>query len=189
MDLGSINWGDAPTWFGSVAGAAALGFTAFTVRQQTNQLRAQQELNKEQLEIFRLERKALAAEVRDRHTAQARGVKFSLQKSAGQDFPDGPDSAWYSAEVTNQSDEAITDVTVDYNGWEEPQAARLSPDHILMDQPCVMGPGHVVAFSSQPTHIDRLEHIHPTCQFKDAAGVSWTLDQDGRLTEDLSTHP
>jgi hypothetical protein len=189
MVLGSIDWGDAPTWFGSVAGAAALGFTAFTVRQQTKQLRAQQELNEEQLKNLRLEQKALAAEVRDRHTAQARRVKFSLQTTPGQDFPDGPESCWYSAEVTNQSDEAVTDVTVDYDGWEEPQAARLRPDHILMDQPCVVGPGHVVAFASQSMHIDRLEEIYPTCTFKDAAGVRWILDTDGRLTEQTSTVP
>ncbi|MFE5757514.1 hypothetical protein ACFQ7M_19565 [Streptomyces massasporeus] len=184
MDLSWIQWGDAPTWFGSVAGAGALVFTAYTVRQQTRQLKEQQDFTREQMQNLLLERKALAAEVRDRHTAQARQVTFVFQIVAGEDFPDGPECCWYSAEVTNESDEAITNLTVDYGGLEELQAARLRPDSRLMDLPCVAGPGHKVAFSSQATYLERLDEIYPTCTFTDAAGVDWTLTQDGRLVEE-----
>ncbi|MFE1024954.1 hypothetical protein ACFW5I_10365 [Streptomyces sp. NPDC058818] len=154
------------------------------MRQQTKQLAAQQEINKEQLENLRLERKALQAEVRDRHTAQARKVKFTFEIVPGEDFPDGPNSCWYSAHVTNDSDEAIRNLTVDYQGLEEVQAARLKPDTQLMEQPCTAGPGHEVVFSSQTTFIDHLYNIFPKCHFTDAAGVDWVLDQDGHLVED-----
>ncbi|WML79196.1 hypothetical protein [Streptomyces sp. VNUA74] len=184
MDLDWIQWGDAPTWFGSVAGAVALGFTAFTVRQQTKQLAAQQKINEETLENLRLERKTLQSEVRDRHTAQARQVKFTFELVPGDDFPDGPESCWYVAHVTNSSDEAIINLTVDYQGLEEPQAVRMKPDGGLMDQPCTAGPGHEVVFSSQHTYMGRLDQIYPRCLFTDAAGVDWVLDQDGRLVED-----
>jgi hypothetical protein len=78
MDLSWIQWGDAPTWFGSVAGAGALVFTAYTVRQQTRQLKEQQDFTREQMQNLLLERKALAAEVRDRHTARVRTSRTVL---------------------------------------------------------------------------------------------------------------
>ncbi|WP_435246358.1 hypothetical protein [Streptomyces sp. NRRL F-5630] len=187
MNLGWIEWGDAPTWFGSVAGALALGFTAFTVRQQSKQLKEQQDFTAEQVQNLVLERDLLRAEVQDRQSAQARQVRFKVEFKTGEGFPFEPESAWWATTVVNDSDRAIDSAYVEFGGLEEPQAVRLVPSQQMMDLYCVVGPGHEVAFSSRPSSEDRLEASPPVLTFTDAAGLSWRLTEDGRLRRDSSS--
>lgn len=79
--MSSIDWGDAPTWIGTVFAAAA--FTLATLLSQRRQIQDQQAFIGEQLLNLRAEREALAAAAGERRSAQARQVTLRTRLLIG----------------------------------------------------------------------------------------------------------
>ncbi|MFI5685888.1 hypothetical protein [Streptomyces sp. NPDC051636] len=77
-----INWGDVPTWLGTLFAAAAAGAAVWTMKSQRDQIREQRVFIGEQSATMALERAELRAAAEDRRWAQARRVRMMQRRLA-----------------------------------------------------------------------------------------------------------
>jgi hypothetical protein len=166
--LSSIDWGDAPTWIGTVFGAAAAAFTLATLLSQRRQIQDQQAFIGEQLVNLRAEREALAAAAGERRSAQACQVTLRTRLVIGPEGPEDPDGYFFQVVVTNNSDRAITGVEADFGDLTAPQSpATRVTDRRIVDVPAGIGQCHAYVFASESSYLDRLEDVAVTAVFTD----------------------
>ncbi|MFD7884079.1 hypothetical protein ACFV3N_16770 [Streptomyces bauhiniae] len=200
--MGSVQWGDVPTWVASVfAGAAAL-FAYQTITSQRQQIGEQQEFIAEQTRFMgeqqqnlEMERAELRAAAEDRRTAQAKGVDMHARKAGASTDGQGqatPDDHWVVT-VVNDSDAPIRQVEVRfgdaYNSAEVYEwNKRWNPEaHVrgdtLMQLVDLIGPGRTVRFQSPHYSHQTVHNNPPTLYFTDDGGARWALDSRGDLKE------
>ncbi|WP_330339395.1 hypothetical protein [Streptomyces sp. NBC_00557] len=188
-----INWGDVPTWLGTVFAAAAAGAAVWTLKSQRDQIREQRVFIAEQSATMALERAELRAAAEDRRWAQARRIRMT-QRKAGATTDQGeavPDNHWVVL-VTNDSDAPVKDVEVRFGtAYTAAQAQLIRAATLRPDQPGelltvpvhLLGAGRTVQFLSQRYSPATVHNNPPTLYFTDDSGVRWSLDSHGDLKE------
>ncbi|WP_406168348.1 hypothetical protein [Streptomyces sp. NBC_00996] len=174
--MSPINWGDAPTWLGTMFAAAAAGAAVWTLKSQRDQLDEQRVFIGEQSATLALERHELLAAARDRREAQARKIQLAAQDPE-------------YVQVINGSDDPITEVHCVTRGMPAFHAIEVAPGEgvgtgILAD--LIRGTSEV--------HVERLGvgreawfHVMTNergtvhVSFTDAAGNKWIRDDAGGL--------
>ncbi|MEU7431076.1 hypothetical protein AB0B07_09495 [Streptomyces sioyaensis] len=176
--MSGIDWGDAPTWFGSVFAAAAASFAYMTIKSQREQIEEQRIFIAEQSETLQLEREALRAAAVDRRETQARTVRVYIPSSS------------HLLRVHNDSNSPIHDVTgvcgdVTALVAEEMDSMCRDTDSRVGDvrggervPVSLMGAGRSYAFSRPDTAL-----VWTGALFTDNDGVRWSLDLNGQLQE------
>ncbi|MFC4500661.1 MULTISPECIES: hypothetical protein [Streptomyces] len=182
--MSAINWGDAPTWAGTVFAAAAAAAAIWTLKSQRDQIDEQRDFIAEQRTLIAdqsatlaLERAALIDAAEDRKREQAMTIVWDIR-------------GW-TLVLTNHSGAPITDVCMDHPsgllemGMVVESAANLAGiglNPVEMPYP-VLGSGRQLG-CHRPE--DRSEPVSAT--FTDDAGVQWRLDEHGKL-EEIPTTP
>jgi hypothetical protein len=189
----------APAWIAAIAtvvlaiGVVCTGYfarKAFTA--QSRQLRDQQEINEKLAEILPLQVRELRKSLDERRRVQASGVFVELdriappaQASAGPDLPGSDPPSWrLIVTVHNTSKQPVYDLYLIWQlgtvrmGKPDPMA-RLMPGQDVSFERTGPGPGR----PGPPVDPGALSAF---LTFRDAAGVRWTVREDGALT-DIST--
>lgn len=174
-----IDWGDAPTWAGTVFAAAAAAAAIWTLKSQRDQIDEQRDFIAEQRALIAdqsatltLERAALVDAAEDRRRAQAESVTWE-------------ENGWFEI-LGNYSNAPITNVRLEHPS--EPlevgtvfdgnaSLTGIGIDPIEMPY-AVLGIGKRLG-CERPQGSD--ETIFAT--FTDNAGVRWRLDENGKLDE------
>lgn len=160
MSWGDIDWGDMPTAIAAVFAGLAAWYARKTMVSQRKQIGEQQDFVREQQAFIReqsrtlqLEQAALTAAADDRRSTQARAIGMAVTRMAsGETRVEGGTATadTFLVNVSNQSDEPISDVTV-----------KFGQAHFAKSVQVVQGRGH-------PMHPDShlLElHSHSSCVF------------------------
>ncbi|MFE3495278.1 hypothetical protein ACFXOS_19765 [Streptomyces sp. NPDC059175] len=184
--MGWIDWGDMPTWVAAVfAGGAAL-FAGLTLRSQRKQLDKQQEFIDEQSTNLQLEREILRADADDRRRQQARTIRMEpILQAAGGGAP-GSRVEYWKVNVRNRSDDPIHDVTVRFGHESEADTATTGMPAAQTTTPAplgILGAGSDARFESAKLDPGILEGRRPVLLFTDNAGVRWSRDEHGDMTE------
>ncbi|MGA5322438.1 hypothetical protein ACPCIU_18630 [Streptomyces seoulensis] len=188
-----INWGDVPTWLGTVFAAAAAGAAVWTLKSQRDQIQEQRVFIAEQSATMELERAELRSAAEDRRWAQARRVRMHHQPAWS--TPDaegnaGPDDHWVVI-ASNGSDAPVHQVEVRFgSAYTAAEAYELSRESLHAHQgerrtiPLhLVGPSRRVRFHSQRWRSATVHNNRPTLYFTDDGGVRWSLDSYGKLEE------
>lgn len=144
----------------------------------------------EQSATLSLERAELRAAAEDRKWAQAKRVTMTYRTGGFIDRDRDGNAIGYDrwvVEVTNGSDDVVTDVLVRFGDTYNAVSAVDVGDRRLPDQgrrgvPVdVIGPGRQVVFESPRWNETTVDNNRPVAWFTDAAGVTWVLGRDGVL--------
>lgn len=175
--MSDIGAGDWPTWLAAVFAAVAAGATIWTLISQRKQIDEQRVFIGEQSANLALEREELRAARQQRREEQARRLKILDTRT--------------HAHLLNESDDPVTEVscadgdTSLERGYTS--SGPLSPEYALQAAIFrseaeallpVVGAGQGATFSRDPGSRGIL-----TFRFTDAAGVRWSRDELGNLTE------
>lgn len=166
------DWGDIPTWFLVVLAAAGGWFTLSQLRIQQQQLKGQQD-------VFR-------REAEDRRKAQASRVFLwteegpdTTQSQAQRAVTGVPPGTVIVAHIKNSSQQPVYDLEVI---WHQGAALRGSVEGLGVVMPDAqlnvtrhLASGPSAAVSGSPFKV--------ALRFRDAAGVRWQVDQNGKLEE------
>jgi len=191
-----------PTWIAAIATAVlavsvilAIWLARNALSARSGQLTAQRELTTELTEALALLSRNLRQSVDERRRAQARQVIIELDRDAASATPVPEPAAPYSPEsgkpgwrvtaaVRNTSQQPVYDLYVIWllgtvRVGKPDRAARLLPGHEICFER-----GHESDASDQPIDPDALAAF---LTFRDAAGVRWTVREDGTLSDISST--
>ncbi|MFF5972230.1 hypothetical protein ACFY7C_11995 [Streptomyces sp. NPDC012769] len=179
MNIGDIDWGDAPTWVAGAFAAAAAYYTRGMLRSQREQIAEQRDFIAEQSANLSLERQALLAQAEERLYAQARCIEVRRERN--------------SLRVFNHSDAPIHGVSVAFgeDGRRAVRAYRVTSSEtgtrelLTGDYPT---PVEVIGVGSHFSFLDPFEGWDDVAvlYFTDADGAQWQLTQHGRLELDQS---
>ncbi|MGW3572232.1 hypothetical protein ACWDSL_51725 [Streptomyces sp. NPDC000941] len=190
--MGSIDWGDAPTWIAGVFAAAAAYYARGTLRSQQKQIREQREFIAEQSATLALERAELSAAAEERKWAQARQVRMRIWTARR------VQRTWVRAregyerwdvEVENGSSEPVRAVKVRFGAsYTASEAYDLAHEDLpgggRLGAPVpLIGPGRTFLFVSPNWPETTVDNNRPHVYFTDDAGLRWHLNEHGQLTE------
>ncbi|MGV9344274.1 hypothetical protein ACWDSD_05580 [Streptomyces spiralis] len=182
--MGSINWGDVPTWIAGAFAAVAAYYARGTLRSQQEQIKEQREFIAEQAANLRLERQQLQAQLAERRSAQARLVRLN-HEAAGAELNDETgrleNADHWVVTVRNDSDAPIYDVSATFSG-QSPEWVRTE-DRAGGGPVRVLGRSKEIVLTSPRFTPTRLMEARPVVDFRDAEGLRWRLLHDERLEE------
>ncbi|WP_037658767.1 hypothetical protein [Streptomyces griseofuscus] len=182
--MSAINWGDVPTWLGTIFAAAAAGAAVWTLKSQRDQIGEQRSFIAEQSANLQLERQQLMAELHDRRSTQARRVRLIRTAGGAELDPETGQLAGadhWTVIVRNDSDAPVYDLTMTFAG--EPARWVETNERTGGGAVAVLGRGQQAVFTS-PFFVDTLlMRARPVTRFRDAEGVWWQLLHDEQLTE------
>jgi hypothetical protein len=182
--MGSIDWGDAPTWIAGGFAAVAAYYARGTLRSQQQQITEQREFIAEQAANLRLEREELQAQLADRRSAQARQIRLEC-RAEGAELNDETgeleNADFWTVVIRNQSETPVYDLTVAFAG--EPPRWVQTADRAGGGAVRVLPREQIATFTSPRVDPIRLMGSRPVVRFRDADGVWWRLLHDERLEE------